>query len=104
MASLQEQLLGDVTVRKINRVSSRIGRVLGRCHRPFWQNRSHAHRAAWWRVVEGIAKVALLVFTYTERPANELESRMKSWIQNVTPSEIIFELVGCIQVRMTGSA
>src|SRR5580658_389044 len=44
-----------------------------------------ARRIAWWVGVEGVQKEKIIAFTFTERAAEEMKFRIRSWIEKVTP-------------------
>lgn len=45
-----------------------------------------ARRIAWWVGVEGVSKDLIVAFTFTERAAEEMKFRIRSWIEKVTPA------------------
>jgi DNA helicase II / ATP-dependent DNA helicase PcrA len=45
-----------------------------------------ARRIAWWVSVEGVDKDQIVAFTFTERAAEEMKFRIRSWIAKVTPA------------------
>src|SRR5438552_6477776 len=45
-----------------------------------------ARRVAWWVAIESIPKEQIVAFTFTERAAEEMKFRIRTWIQKVTPS------------------
>jgi DNA helicase-2/ATP-dependent DNA helicase PcrA len=44
-----------------------------------------ARRIAWWVGVEGVSKDQIVAFTFTERAAEEMKFRIRSWIEKITP-------------------
>lgn len=44
-----------------------------------------ARRIAWWVGMEGVSKDQIVAFTFTERAAEEMKFRIRSWIEKVTP-------------------
>ncbi|MCB9994875.1 MAG: UvrD-helicase domain-containing protein [Rhodospirillales bacterium] len=44
-----------------------------------------ARRIAWWVGIEGISKDQIVAFTFTERAAEEMKFRIRSWIGKITP-------------------
>jgi DNA helicase-2/ATP-dependent DNA helicase PcrA len=44
-----------------------------------------ARRVAWWIAVHGVAKESIVAFTFTDRAAEEMKFRIRSWIARVTP-------------------
>lgn len=45
-----------------------------------------ARRVAWWAAVEGVSRDSIVAFTFTERAAEEMKFRIRSWFEKVTPS------------------
>lgn len=46
-----------------------------------------ARRIAWWIGVKGVPKDSIVAFTFTERAAEEMKFRIRSWIQKITPAD-----------------
>lgn len=44
-----------------------------------------ARRIAWWIGVESVSKDKIVAFTFTERAAEEMKFRIRSWIEKITP-------------------
>ncbi|HEV3272832.1 MAG TPA: ATP-dependent DNA helicase [Candidatus Methylacidiphilales bacterium] len=44
-----------------------------------------ARRIAWWVGIEGVPKDKVVAFTFTERAAEEMKFRIRSWIGKITP-------------------
>ena len=44
-----------------------------------------ARRIAWWVGIEGVSKDAIVAFTFTERAAEEMKFRIRSWLGAITP-------------------
>lgn len=45
-----------------------------------------ARRIAWWVGIEGVSKDAIVAFTFTERAAEEMKFRIRSWLEAITPA------------------
>lgn len=45
-----------------------------------------ARRIAWWVGIEGVPKDAIVAFTFTERAAEEMKFRIRSWLEAITPA------------------
>lgn len=45
-----------------------------------------ARRIAWWVGIEGVPKDAIVAFTFTERAADEMKFRIRSWLEAITPA------------------
>lgn len=46
-----------------------------------------ARRIAWWVGVQGVPKSDVVAFTFTERAAEEMKFRIRSWLERITPAE-----------------
>ncbi|MBC8432676.1 MAG: ATP-dependent helicase [Desulfobacterales bacterium] len=46
-----------------------------------------ARRVAWWIGIEKVPKNKIIAFTFTERAAEEMKFRIRSWIAKITASE-----------------
>lgn len=46
-----------------------------------------ARRIAWWVGAENVPKDNIVAFTFTERAAEEMKFRIRSWIQKITPGD-----------------
>jgi DNA helicase-2/ATP-dependent DNA helicase PcrA len=44
-----------------------------------------ARRIAWWIAVEKVPKERIIAFTFTERAAEEMKFRIRSWVDRITP-------------------
>jgi DNA helicase II / ATP-dependent DNA helicase PcrA len=45
-----------------------------------------ARRIAWWIAKEGVPKEKIIAFTFTERAAEEMKFRIRSWVDKITPA------------------
>lgn len=45
-----------------------------------------ARRVAWWVGVKGVPKDTIVAFTFTEKAAEEMKFRIRSWIGKITPA------------------
>ncbi len=45
-----------------------------------------ARRIAWWVGIESVSKDAIVAFTFTERAAEEMKFRIRSWLEAITPA------------------
>ena len=43
-----------------------------------------ARRIAWWVGVDGVPKNRIVAFTFTERAAEEMKFRIRSWVEKIT--------------------
>lgn len=46
-----------------------------------------ARRIAWWIGIEKVPKDKIVAFTFTERAAEEMKFRIRSWVEKITPAE-----------------
>src|SRR6266849_3014314 len=44
-----------------------------------------ARRIAWWVGVEGVSRENVVAFTFTDRAAEEMKFRIRSWLEKITP-------------------
>ena len=44
-----------------------------------------ARRIAWWIGVQAVPKDHIIAFTFTERAADEMKFRIRSWVEKITP-------------------
>ena len=44
-----------------------------------------ARRIAWWIGIEKVPKDKIVAFTFTERAAEEMKFRIRSWVEKITP-------------------
>src|SRR6267378_4241936 len=85
MPDIKELLLDKLTKRQAEAVRSEKGRVLVVAGAGSGKTEVMARRIAWWVGVEGVAKNKIVAFTFTERAAEEMKFRIRSWIQKITP-------------------
>jgi len=46
-----------------------------------------ARRVAWWVAVDGVERDQIVAFTFTEKAAEELKFRIRSWLQTISGDE-----------------
>ena len=46
-----------------------------------------ARRIAWWVGIEQVPKKDIVAFTFTERAAEEMKFRIRSWLEKITPAD-----------------
>lgn len=85
MASVRDVLLNQLTPKQSRAVESPNRRVLIVAGAGSGKTEVMARRIAWWVSVEGIPKERVVAFTFTERAAEEMKFRIRSWLEKVTP-------------------
>jgi len=78
-------LLDSLTDNQSRAVRSKRRRVLVVAGAGSGKTEIMARRIAWWVGVEGVKKDCIVAFTFTERAAEEMKFRIRSWIQKITP-------------------
>ncbi|HLX68728.1 MAG TPA: ATP-dependent DNA helicase [Verrucomicrobiae bacterium] len=86
MSGIQEILLDDnLTKNQKLAIRSSKRRVLVVAGAGSGKTEVMARRIAWWVGIEGVAKDQIVAFTFTERAAEEMKFRIRSWIGKITP-------------------
>ncbi len=78
-------LLKNLTSQQAKAVTSPQRRVLVVAGAGSGKTEVMARRIAWWVGVEGAPKENMVAFTFTERAAEEMKFRIRSWLEKVTP-------------------
>lgn len=86
MADLKKLLLENLTGQQADAVRSSKRRVLVVAGAGSGKTEVMARRIAWWVAVEGVSKDQIVAFTFTERAAEEMKFRIRSWIGKITPA------------------
>jgi len=86
MATTRELLLDELTANQARAVKSARRRVLLVAGAGSGKTEVMARRIAWWVGVEGVSKDSVVAFTFTERAAEEMKFRIRSWLERITPS------------------
>ena len=84
--AVQVTILADLTEDQKKAVRSTKRRVLVVAGAGSGKTEVMARRVAWWVAIESIPKEQIVAFTFTERAAEEMKFRIRTWIQKVTPS------------------
>lgn len=84
-AEIQELLLGDLTDDQKKAVRAPDRRLLVVAGAGSGKTEVMARRIAWWVGVEAVPKNRIVAFTFTERAAEEMKVRIRSWIEKITP-------------------
>src|SRR5438067_1390171 len=84
--AVQVRILADLTEDQKKAVRSTKRRVLVVAGAGSGKTEVMARRVAWWVAIESIPKEQIVAFTFTERAAEEMKFRIRTWIQKVTPS------------------
>jgi DNA helicase II / ATP-dependent DNA helicase PcrA len=85
MPEIAKLLLEDLTPRQREAVKSAKRRILVVAGAGSGKTEAMARRIAWWVGVEGIPKERIVAFTFTDRAAEEMKFRIRSWIEKITP-------------------
>lgn len=83
----KELLFQKLTPRQIDAVKSKGRRVLVVAGAGSGKTEVMARRIAWWVGIEGVSKDRIVAFTFTERAAEEMKFRIRSWIEKITPPD-----------------
>jgi ATP-dependent DNA helicase UvrD/PcrA len=86
MPEMQELLLDGLTKEQAQAVKSPKRRVLVVAGAGSGKTEVMARRIAWWVGVEDVKKDQIVAFTFTERAAEEMKFRIRSWIGKITPA------------------
>ena len=84
-ATVQARLLADLTADQKRAVMSVKRRLLVVAGAGSGKTEVMARRIAWWVGVDGAPKDRMIAFTFTERAAEEMKFRIRSWLQRITP-------------------
>src|SRR6266581_1273642 len=87
-SSVEGLLLADLTPSQRNAVKSPSRRVLVVAGAGSGKTEVMARRIAWWIGMEGVSKDQIVAFTFTERAAEEMKFRIRSWIEKITPAGV----------------
>ena len=85
VGEMKSRLLEDLTPNQSKAVKSPSRRVLIVAGAGSGKTEVMARRIAWWVGVEGVPKNKIVAFTFTERAAEEMKFRIRSWIEKITP-------------------
>jgi DNA helicase II / ATP-dependent DNA helicase PcrA len=85
MPDIKKLLFEDLTKQQIEAVKSSKRRVLIIAGAGSGKTEVMARRIAWWVGVEGVSKDQIVAFTFTDRAAEEMKFRIRSWIGKITP-------------------
>lgn len=83
---IETRLLKDLTPAQTEAVRSSQRRVLVVAGAGSGKTEVMARRVAWWIGIERVPKESIVAFTFTERAAEEMKFRIRTWIQKVTRS------------------
>jgi DNA helicase-2/ATP-dependent DNA helicase PcrA len=84
-ADLREFLLENLTPRQKDAVKSDARRVLIVAGAGSGKTEVMARRVAWWVAVKGVPKESVVAFTFTDRAAEEMKFRIRSWLEKIAP-------------------
>jgi DNA helicase II / ATP-dependent DNA helicase PcrA len=83
---LLDRLTGDKQVGQKGAVQSDKRRVLVVAGAGSGKTEVMARRIAWWIAVDKVPKERIVAFTFTDRAAEEMKFRIRSWVGKVTPT------------------
>jgi ATP-dependent DNA helicase UvrD/PcrA len=86
MPDIEKLLLEGLKPRQAEAVKSKKRRVLVVAGAGSGKTEVMARRIAWWIGVNAIAKDRVVAFTFTERAAEEMKFRIRSWLEKITPA------------------
>lgn len=84
-AKTKALLLNGLTTAQAQAVKSAKRRVLIVAGAGSGKTEVMARRIAWWIGVEQVSKNQIVAFTFTDRAAEEMKFRIRSWIEKITP-------------------
>ena len=85
MPGVEDLLLQDLKPRQAQVVQSGKRRVLVVAGAGSGKTEVMARRIAWWVGVRSVPKEKIVAFTFTERAAEEMKFRIRSWLERVAP-------------------
>lgn len=85
---IAQLLLKDLTRNQQSAVKSPSRRVLVVAGAGSGKTEVMARRIAWWVGVEKVEKSKVVAFTFTDRAAEEMKFRIRTWIQRITPDDV----------------
>lgn len=85
MRELENLLLANLTKQQADAVCSSKRSVLVVAGAGSGKTEVMARRIAWWVAIDKVPKDQIVAFTFTERAAEEMKFRIRSWITKVTP-------------------
>lgn len=84
--AIEKLLLENLTESQKDAVKAKDRRLLVVAGAGSGKTEVMARRIAWWVGMEGVSKDQIVAFTFTERAAEEMKFRIRSWIEKVTPA------------------
>ncbi len=85
MHNIKNLLLERLTDKQADAVKSPKRRVLVVAGAGSGKTEVMARRVAWWVGVKNVPKDCIVAFTFTERAAEEMKFRIRSWLEKVAP-------------------
>lgn len=86
MTDIKQTLVQHLTTKQASAVNSGKRRVLVVAGAGSGKTEVMARRIAWWVGVDGVQKKDIVAFTFTERAAEEMKFRIRSWLERITPA------------------
>src|SRR5260370_9766703 len=84
MPNIRELLLDKLTAKQAAAVKSQKRRVLVVAGAGSGKTEVMARRIAWWVGVESVSRENVIAFTFTDRAAEEMKFRIRSWLERIT--------------------
>lgn len=85
MTDIKDLLLENLTRKQAKAVQSFNRLVLVVAGAGSGKTEVMARRIAWWVSIDGVPKDNIVAFTFTERAAEEMKFRIRSWFEKITP-------------------
>src|SRR5260370_23026828 len=85
MPNMRDLLLDKLPAKEPAAVKSQKGRVLVGAGAGPGKTEVMARRIAWWVGVESVSRENVIAFTFTDRAAEEMKFRIRSWLERITP-------------------
>src|SRR5436305_6157618 len=85
MPDIKALLIDKLTKKQREAVRSTKRRVLVVAGAGSGKTEVMARRVAWWVAIESVPKAQIVAFTFTDRAAEEMKFRIRTWIQTITP-------------------
>jgi len=85
MPNIKDLLVEDLTPNQADAVKSAKRRVLVVAGAGSGKTEVMARRIAWWLGTQGVPKENVVAFTFTDRAAEEMKFRIRTWLEKIAP-------------------